>query len=141
MPVYTYECEACKCRGDILCSVDERDGDHRCPACGGSLRRRIGAGPTLLSGTGETPKSPVPPPPTTEPNLLFRNCNFINWGTILDLNGPQTARLENVKLINVNTGFKVAGGATVHTHDVSQTFSRRAKPAKLNQRKRKGRKR
>lgn len=39
MPIYTYDCAECERVVDVLVSYQDRDGEHACSVCGGSLVR------------------------------------------------------------------------------------------------------
>jgi hypothetical protein len=53
MPIYEYECSACRMRFDLLRRMSEADDPTFCPRCtDGQVRRRVAGGHFELKGGG-----------------------------------------------------------------------------------------
>lgn len=51
MPIYEYECDACRDRVEILQRLDEAPLGH-CPRCGGTMRKLLSAPAFQFKGSG-----------------------------------------------------------------------------------------
>lgn len=87
----------------MLCSIDARNQQRRCPKCGGAARRTFDAG------------------------LYIENCSIVNCGAGVRMEGGH-AVIDGLQIVDTPTGFQLERGATVDMRNVSQTFSNKQGP-------------